>query len=91
MIEIPPIEKQSEIIGQIDELIELSKKEIKELEEMRTTLLVHWSVKGDKEAFKKIFDGDRYGEHILKRAPQKARNYFTMHVVAWRERIRQRE
>ena len=91
MSEIPPIEKQSEIIGQIDELIELSKKEIKVLEKMRTSLLVQWLVKGDEKGFKKIMMAERWGEGFMKWASHRAKNYFTMHIVAWRERIRQRQ
>jgi len=90
MSEIPPIEKQSLIIEQIDKLIEHTKKKIVLLEEMRTTLLVQWLVKGDEKEFGRIMMAEKWGEGFMKWAPQRAKSYFKIHIETWRERIRQR-
>lgn len=86
MSAIPDIAKQSEIIAQIDKLIENMKKQLETLEKLRTTLLVQWLVKGDEKKFREIMMAARWSESWFKQAPQRAREYFKRVIEDWRER-----
>ena len=82
---IPSIKKQSEIIAKIDELLGRQQDITKTLNEMRETLLVEWSVRGDKRQFLETMQAAAWGESWAKQAPQKARTYFTRVIDEWRQ------
>ena len=80
----PSVEKQSEIIAKIDELLGRQQEITKTLNEMRVTLLVEWYVQGDKRKFQEIMQAEAWGESYLKRAPHKAQTYFRRVIEAFR-------
>lgn len=82
---IPSIEKQSEIIAKIDELLGRQQDITKTLTEMRVTLLVEWAVQGDKHKFLEVMQAAAWGESWAKQAPQKARQYFVRVIDEWRQ------
>lgn len=81
---IPSVEKQSEIIAQIDKLLKNMHDQITTLETMRTCLIVQWLVKGDEKEFQRVMVAEKWGESCFKHAKQRAQRYFKTVIEAFR-------